>query len=56
MSVEISGVSSGRVPGEGTQPGKNKREFYVPELEGRNNDPTGWPKNYPTVRPLWDAN
>ena len=55
MSVEVSGVSGGWVPSEGTQQGKPKREFYVPVLEGKNHDPTGGTDASPMVRPLWGA-
>ena len=48
-------MSSGWVPREGTQTGKTHREFYVPELEGKNCNPVGGPGASPTVRPIWDA-
>ena len=34
-SFKVGDVSSGWVTGEVTQPGKNQRAFYVPELEGK---------------------
>ena len=53
--VEVSDMSSGWVPREGTQPGKTQREFYVPALEGKNCNPTGGPSASPTVQPIRDS-
>ena len=55
MGVELGGMSSVWVPGEGTRPGKTQGTLHVLVLEGKGCNTTGAPGATPTVEPLWDA-
>ena len=53
--VEGSGVYSGWVPSEGTQPAKTQITLHVLALEVKGCDPTGCPGATTTVWPMWNV-
>ena len=53
--VEVGGVSGGRVPREGTQPGKTQGTLHVSSLEVEYGNTTVRPKLTSTVQSLWDT-